>query len=114
MSAYSEGLDQVRARFWTTTFLDSQFWTRNEPQVIDANHEMLLRLARSDEAGTARRLFLLDQDPQQVAQSYKANWVHYRQLNKQAELRRLNVEFSNLRNNIERMEADGFDVRGCA
>ena len=111
MSAYSEGLDQVRERFWTTTFLDSRFWTRNEPQVINANRSMMSRLARSVAGGAARRLFLLNQEPQQVAQLYKADRVHLRQLNKNAELSRLDAEFYNLRNNIGRMATEGFDVR---
>jgi hypothetical protein len=37
--------------------------------------------------------------------------VHLRQLNKDVELRRLDIEFNNLRNNIGRMTDEGFDVR---
>jgi hypothetical protein len=111
LSAYSEALDQVHERFWTTTFLDSRFWTRNEPQVIDANRNMMSRLSQAGVGGRARRLFQLEQEPEQVAQLYKADRVHLRQLNKDAELRRLGVEFNNLRNNVARMQAEGFDVR---
>jgi hypothetical protein len=111
LSAYSEGLDHVRERFWTTSFLDSRFWTRNDPQVIDSNRTMLMHLAKSGQHGSARRLFLIDQDPQQVAQAYKADRVHLRQMNKTAELHQSDVEFNNLRNNIGRLKAEGFEVK---
>lgn len=58
LDAYEEGLRAVQRRFWTTSFLDSDFWNNRGMKVLEANEEMLRRIM--PRSGSARRLFLLD------------------------------------------------------
>ncbi|MBV9140562.1 MAG: nucleotide-binding protein [Pseudonocardiales bacterium] len=109
ISAYSEALDRVQRRFWTTTFLSSGFWTRTQAGIIEANARMLRRL--HDTGGQARRLFLLDQPPHMVAEAHRQHRVMQRQLGKNDELERFNRQFENLKINIRRMTAEGFETR---
>lgn len=107
--AYSEGLKTVTRRFWTTTFLSSAFWTTQHPEIIESNQAMLKRL--QSENGSARRLFLLPQEPAKVAEDYRRNRVLQRQLGKHDELRRLDCEFQNVKQTITQLANQGFDVR---
>jgi hypothetical protein len=69
LSTYTEALGLVKERFWTTTFLSSGFWIRPQGNVLAANEGMVKRVKEA--GGQARRLFLLDQHPDSVAQAYR-------------------------------------------
>ena len=109
VSTSSEALNRVQRRFWTTTFLSSGFWSQPQSRVIEANANMMRRLKETE--GEARRLFLLDQEPGKVAQAYRAHRIQCRRLGKQRDLRRLEVEFANLKRNVRRLIEEGCDVR---
>jgi hypothetical protein len=109
ISAYSEALDRVQRRFWTTTFISSGFWTRTQAGIIDANARMLRRLQDTD--GEARRLFLLDQPPHLVAEAQRQHRVMLRQLGENDEIDRFNGQFENLKINVRRMIEEGFEAR---
>ncbi|MDP8929130.1 MAG: nucleotide-binding protein [Actinomycetota bacterium] len=109
ISTYSEALDRVRRRFWTTTFLSSGFWTRPVGRVISANERMLERVKATQ--GEARRLFLLDQPPDMVVQAYRDHRVLQRQLHKYDELERLADDHRRLKGNMEHLLAQGFEVK---
>jgi SAM-dependent methyltransferase len=109
VSTSSEALDLVQRRFWTTTFLSSGFWSQLQSTALEANTNMMRRLKET--GGEARRLFLLDQEPGKAAQSYRAHRIHSRRLGRHHELRRLDVEFANLRRNVRRLIEGGCDVR---
>jgi predicted nucleotide-binding protein len=110
ITTYTEALERVQTRFWTTTSLSSGFWTRKQPPgFFVANDDMLRRLR--DKPGAARRLFLLDQEPGQVKEAYKAFRIQQRQLDKSDELERVDREFSNLEDNTHAMLRNGMDVR---
>ena len=76
---------------------------------LEANANMMRRLKET--GGEARRLFLLDQEPAKVAQAYRAHRIQCRRLGKQRDLRRLEVEFANLKRNVRRLIEEGCDVR---
>jgi predicted O-methyltransferase YrrM len=109
ITTYSEALERVKERLWTTTSLSSGFWTRRHPEVVAANEQMLRRL--EGKAGATRRLFLLDQEPDQVREAFKAFRIQQRQLEKLDELEKVEREFYNLEMNTRAMLQDGMEVR---
>jgi len=109
VSAYKEALGLVRQRFWTTTFLSSGFWTRPQGDVIAANEDMLERVKQV--GGQARRLFLLDQHPDSVAQAYRDHRILQRQLQKDQELKRLETQHYYLKSNMKKLLEQGFEVK---
>ena len=106
---HSEALDLVQHRFWATTFLSSEFWISNSPEIIEANAKMTERLRRS--GGQARRLFLLDQPNAMVAEAYRQHRITQRLVQKDDELRRLARQFDSLKRNFRRIINEGFEVR---
>jgi SAM-dependent methyltransferase len=56
VSLYTHGLQNVKERFWTTTYLTSGFWTHGRRDVKKANELMLSRLNNN---GDVKRIFLL-------------------------------------------------------
>lgn len=109
LSTYSEALGLVQHRFWTTTFLSSGFWTRPHARVMEANQNMLNRVKEKN--GEARRLFLLDRPPSLTVQAYSDTRVLQRQLHNQEELQRLAEEHKHLKNNMNALLAQGFEVK---
>ena len=118
VSTYVEALALVRERFWTTTFLSSGFWTNQDARIVQANAGMMRRL-RTD-GGDVRRLFLLDQSPEQVVQAYREQRVLLAQLGRREELLRLDAEFESLKKNLRALQAEGcalrvvYDAERCA
>jgi SAM-dependent methyltransferase len=108
-STYRQALQLVQQRFWTTTFLHSQFWTQQSPDLLQANADMSQRLAA--QGGEVRRLFLLDQRPQQVLRSQREQRILLERLGHTGELQRLDQEFLQLRRNVADLEALGCEVR---
>ncbi|MEW5985066.1 MAG: methyltransferase domain-containing protein [Chloroflexota bacterium] len=109
LSTYIEALDLVQARFWTTTFLNSGFWTSQDTRIMAANTRLMRRLGAA--GGHARRLFLLDQTPEQVVQAYREQRILLDRLGKQAELSRLDADFENLWRNVQALQAEGCELR---
>ncbi|MGH3854491.1 MAG: TIR domain-containing protein [Pseudonocardiaceae bacterium] len=109
ISTYIEALSRVEKRFWTTTFLSSGFWTGTQGQVLAANEEMLKRITKS--GGQARRLFLLDQPPNLVAQAYRDHRILQRRLRKFDELKILQDQHENLKSSMRSLLRQGFEVK---
>jgi SAM-dependent methyltransferase len=109
ISTYVEALGHVRERFWTTTRLHSGFWTVRDPRIIEANARMMRRVRARGNA--VRRLFLLDQPPERVAQAYRDQRVLLDQLGNHEELERLDDAFETLKQNLRALEADGCELR---
>ena len=108
IATYAEALGLVRERFWTTTGLHSGFWTVRDPRIIEANARMTRRVRARE--GSVRRLFLLDQSPDRVAQAYRDQRI-LDQVEHRDELERLDQGFEMLKKNIRALEADGCELR---
>ncbi len=65
---YINALENVKKRFWTTTYLTSGFWAHGRRDVLKANVHMLERL-RSTKSKDVRRLFLLREDERDLLKS---------------------------------------------
>lgn len=109
ISTYVEALDRVRRRFWTTTLLSSGFWTHRIERILAANSEMSHRVERG--GGRARRLFLLDRPPEQVAEEYRERRILLDRTGKEAELARFDEEFEALVRNVRSLASEGCEVR---
>jgi SAM-dependent methyltransferase len=109
LSTYAEALARVENRFWTTTFLSSGFWNSPQPNVLSANNRMMNRLGRSQ--GQARRLFLLDAEPEVTLSSVRSDRIYLRTNGRSRELRRSASEFEHIKRNVRRMVATGCEVR---
>jgi len=59
VSLYKGGLERVKKRFWTTTYLTSGFWAHGKDDIYHANESMLKRVSKSKDV---KRIFLLQND----------------------------------------------------
>jgi SAM-dependent methyltransferase len=109
IAAYAEALENVRSRFWTTTFLSSGFWTQENKEVIGANRRMLERVL--PRGGSVRRLFLLNHPPAQEARSRKQRLIHLRAEGATQEEALLRKELRVLKKNISELMELGCEVR---
>ena len=76
VSTYTEALERVKQRFWTTTSLSSGFWINNDPRVLHANSRLIARLRRDD--NTVRRLFLLHLPPDREVERWQDEHMRLR------------------------------------
>jgi SAM-dependent methyltransferase len=106
--AYAEGLQAVRRRFWTTSFLTSGFWAGQDLDVMDANRVMLRRVLPG---GTVRRLFLLDAPPRNEINQRKRRMVHLRQAGASAEVEAMWSVLQNHKENFQQLINLGCEVR---
>jgi SAM-dependent methyltransferase len=107
VNTYTEALDKVTKRFWTTTFLSSGFWTKKtKGDVIDANTRMMARLANG---GDVRRLFLIPRPMADEIAAYKEHQVIDRKLGGIGARRW--TAFENLKQNIGHLLDAGCRVR---
>ncbi|MGE0812976.1 MAG: TIR domain-containing protein [Vicinamibacterales bacterium] len=108
VTTYTEALDRVTRRFWTTSFLSSGFWGGNNGSVIRANTRMLERLA---EGGDARRVFLINQPIDGEADAHKEQLVLERKygLRRASEDRRR--QFETFARSVQQLQAAGCKVR---
>ena len=109
LDAYAEALDQVKERFWTTSYLSSGFWGKEDLTVIEANTRMLERLQHGN--GRVRRLFLLTEQPQSSLNSWKQELIDLRNLNNESAIRRRKGAFDNVKRGIQRMVNEGTEVK---
>jgi len=113
VATYCEALSLVRERFWTTTFLDSGFWTDDDTaaraDINGWNGVMTRTLAAANTR--PRRIFLIDLSPAEYADAEKERRIHLRRTRKSDELNQLKAKRSRLRQNIHRMLDDGCEVK---
>lgn len=108
LTTYTEALDLVRSRFWTTSFLSSGFWGGQNGEVIRANQDMLKRLSS---AGDARRLFLIQQPLDKEAEAHKDQLVLDRKYGRLAACEQRLQQFEQFKQSIEALRKAGCKVR---
>lgn len=108
VSTYAEALGLVKSRFWTTTFLSSGFWTRRDPDVIQANTNMMKRLERG---GDVRRLFLIQQPVEDEIAAAKEHQIVDRKLGRLSAVKKRATDFKALRQNITQLLTSGCKLR---
>jgi SAM-dependent methyltransferase len=111
LNAYKEGLNNVKRRFWTTTFLTSGFWLQehSEASVIRSNKNMLRRLHESN--GDIRRLFVIDCPISSKADQIKNEIIRHRQEGNISLINKRRRHIETLKQRIQSLEAEGTQVR---
>ncbi len=107
--AYVEGLSLAGKRFWTTTYLTSQFWTGHDPEIFGANKKLLERF--KDIPDSSRRLVLLGRDYEAEKIEYIKTLRFHRQQKNETAGRDIRNKFRNLSHNFSRLSKLGCDVR---
>ena len=107
--AYAEALSLVQNRFWTTTYLSSGFWTKEDVDIIGANTNMLARLKHNK--GSAKRLFLLKEPLQSAANLWRQDLIDLRNQNKEYEIQKRKGEFDSIKRNVYKMIQQGTEVK---
>jgi SAM-dependent methyltransferase len=107
--AYVDAVHEVKSTFLATTYLDSAFWTMKQLPVIEANKDLLDRLADA-EGSTARRLILLSQP---VEEELRAQQTRRRCLRSThpRQVERMDREFNDFTKANMNLVNSGFDVR---
>lgn len=108
VTTYAEALNLVTRRFWTTTFLSSGFWTRNDADVIAANANMMRRVAPT---GDVRRLFMLQHSIQDEITEQTDQRILKRQMGKHREINELDTQTRKLHQTIQQLMRAGCKVR---
>jgi hypothetical protein len=105
LNAYKEGLNNVKRRFWTTTFLTSGFWLQehSEASVIRSNKNMLRRLHESN--GDIRRLFVIDCPISSKADQIKNEIIRHRQEGNISLINKRRRHIETLKQRIQSLEA---------
>jgi len=106
---YTEALNRVQKRFWTTSFLSSGFWSRLDDEILGANLRLLGQLKKGGVA--TRRLFLLPLTPEDEIQHWLDERMLLRKSGDTDGLALFDTKFANLCKNIEGLLAHGCDVR---
>jgi SAM-dependent methyltransferase len=106
---YTEALNRVQKRFWTTSFLSSGFWSRLDDEILGANLRLLGQLQST--GVVTRRLFLLPLPPEDEIQSWLDQRMLLRKSGDTDGLARFDDKFTNLCRNMEGLLAHGCDVR---
>ena len=106
--AYVDAVSNVKSRFLTTTYLQSEFWTSNDIDVLSANENMLARI--KSEGGTARRLILLSKPLGSELDHQRAMRRLFRKASPE-EARRMNTSFRALAEVNTKLVAQGFEVK---
>lgn len=109
LSTYTEALDLVHERFWTTTFLSSEFWTSRNSKILDANSRLMKRLKQKK--GDARRLFIINNSINEEVQVFEKKIINLREQNNQTELKSQISRLSTLKSNTKRLINSGCEVR---
>jgi SAM-dependent methyltransferase len=113
--AYKHALRNTRERFWTTTYLSSAFWSRNNDVIIEANRELTSRfreIRRGRLGGQSRllRLVLLDRLPDEALEDFQGKMRAERRQSQNA----FDVYCQDLLHRLDRLhdlKELGFDVR---
>jgi 2-polyprenyl-3-methyl-5-hydroxy-6-metoxy-1,4-benzoquinol methylase len=113
--AYKYALRNTQERFWTTTYLNSAFWSRSNDIIIEANRELTSRFRDSRRgrlAGQSRllRLVLLDQLPDDALEDIRRKMRAERRQSQKA----FDTYCQDLRHRMDRLndlQELGFDVR---
>jgi SAM-dependent methyltransferase len=106
---YTEALNRVRRRFWTTSFLSSGFWSRLDDEILGANLRLLGQLRES--GVVTRRLFLLPLTPEDEIERWLDERMLLRKSGDADGLARFDTRFANLLRNVEGLLAHGCDAR---
>jgi SAM-dependent methyltransferase len=107
--AYRSAIEQVRERYWTTTFLSSGFWCSLNESILGANLRLLADRERT--GASVRRLFLLSTPPAEELQRLQDERMLLRKRQDVDELARFDQKFSNLAANIHKLLEHGCDIR---
>jgi SAM-dependent methyltransferase len=107
--AYCEALDLVTKRFWTTTYMSSEFWTQDSPEILDANTRMLERVRA--ERGDIRRIFLLDQPTQKAVDTWRQGLINSRIQGDIQSKRWIRSKLHNLKRNFDALKKEGCQVK---
>jgi SAM-dependent methyltransferase len=109
LGVYREGLGLTDRRFWTTSYMRSEFWTRSDESIIKANGAMLARVRANN--GTARRIFLLERPTLDEVNAWEHQLVFLRQQGKEDDMARLIRQLEHLTNSVNELKGEGFEVR---
>lgn len=107
---YTEALDHVTQRFWTTTFFTSGFWLSSAGRVLAANRLMLDRV-RNKSGASVRRLFLLPIKYESFLVAEGQEVASRRRLGDDAFLSRKEREIQQVENYIRALIAADCEVR---
>jgi hypothetical protein len=105
--SYIDALANVKKRFWTTTYISSGFWTKQDPAVLTANTEMLKREPKVQ----ARRLFLITRSPEEEAQSYKDKLILFRRQKERHLYQDLEAQLESTTKKMNSLIKQGCEVR---
>lgn len=109
MLAYGSALREVQWRFWTTTYLSSGFWGSEDSDILQWNHRALENLKKGGTA--ARRLFLLPLSPEAEIRRWCDERILMRKYDDVTGLAGLDGRLASLCNNVDRLSAQGCEVR---
>jgi SAM-dependent methyltransferase len=107
--AYKGAMERVRARFWTTTYLGSGFWSDANGDILDANIRMMSNCRRA--GAVVRRLFLLALPPEEEIQRIQDQRILLLKCQDFDGLARFDQRMANLARNITLLLHHGCDVR---
>ena len=108
LQAIIEGMDNVKNRFWTTTWLRSRFWAGRNTAIAASNVEMAKRMRSG---GTARRLFLLNQPIQLEVDDRARERLHALESGAHDALVQSRQEVEILKAHVSDQEDAGFEVK---
>jgi SAM-dependent methyltransferase len=109
IAAYSLALSRVRERFWTTTFLSSGFWAGEDDDILMANFRLMEGLRKSGVA--TRRLFLISVSLEEEVRRWRDERISLLKCNDVEGISLLDARFTNLFKNLDRLAAQGCDLR---
>lgn len=107
--AYKSAIERVRERFWTTTFLGSEFWSGNDSEILRANIQMMASRGQTDLS--VLRLFLLPLPAEEEIQRLQDERILLRKCEDFDGLERFDQRIATLVENIKQLSQHGCDVR---
>lgn len=112
VQAYKNAVERVKARFWTTTFLASGFWSGTDTDGADILGANLRMMDSGKHTGAVvRRLFLLAIPPGEEIQRLQDERMLLRKAQDLDGLARFDQRIARLSDNIARLFQHGCDVR---
>jgi|SRR5579872_227822 len=109
VATYSLALSEVRERFWTTTFLSSGFWAQEDDDILMANFRLMEDLRKSGVA--TRRLFLISLPLEEEVRRWRDERISLLKCDDVEGISLLDDRFTNLFKNLDRLAAQGCDLR---
>lgn len=111
VNLYVNGLNNVKERFWTTTYLSSGFWVHKTANIINANLNMLKRLKRNPKADV-KRLFLIRREFHDEKEILSKKLVDYKNRKGGIEyFKKLKANFETLSENCHDLLKEGCQIK---